>query len=272
MAERTIVYVHYPTDLEISQKDYTSNIMKKVYIKPYLFVSNNLDYIKKATIITNSNYTKNAIKQTWNADSTVIYPPCPQYSFPLEEKISGDGDVNTVCSLGRFTPEKKYETILKIAKERSKLKFELIGSVTSDKISYLEELKNNAAENVTFHVNVSINEKKEILKRSHVLLHSFEGEHFGVAIIEAMSAGLIPITHNSGAAKEDHIVGDIFRYDNFENALDCLDKAISIWDLDKASKLRNYAQNFSTENYNKNLKAFLENWIRNNSHLRQNKE
>ena len=70
MAERTIVYVHYPTDLEISQKYYTSNIMKKLYIKPYLFVSNNLDYIKKATIITNSNYTKNAIKQIWNVEST----------------------------------------------------------------------------------------------------------------------------------------------------------------------------------------------------------
>ena len=44
----------------------------------------------------------------------------------------------TVCSLGRFTPEKEYETILQIAKERPKLKFELIGSVTEDKISYLE--------------------------------------------------------------------------------------------------------------------------------------
>ena len=272
MAERTIVYVHYPTDLEISQKDYTSNLMKKLYIKPYLFVSNNLDYIKKATIITNSNYTKNAIKQTWNADSTVIYPPCPQYSFPLGEKINEEAaDTNTVCSLGRFTPEKEYDMILKIAKERPKLKFELIGSVTSDKIYYLEDLKKKASKNVIFHVNASILEKIEVLKRSKILLHSFKGEHFGVAIIEAMSAGLIPITHNSGAAKEDKLVEDIFRYDNFENALDCLDRALSIWSLDKASKLRQYAENFSTENYNKNLKGFIENWIKTHLHLLKNK-
>ena len=165
MAERTIVYVHYPTDLEISQKGYTSNIMKKLYIHPYLFVSNTLDYIKRATIITNSNYTKNAIKQTWNADSTVIYPPCPQYSFSLDDKINKDIDT-TICSLGRGTPEKEYEIILNIAKERPGLKFELIGSVTPDKINYLEALKNKASQNVIFHVNVTINEKTEILKRS----------------------------------------------------------------------------------------------------------
>src|SRR5688500_11551055 len=124
--------------------------MKKMYIQPYLFVSNNIDYIKKASIITNSNYTKNAIKQTWNADSTVIYPPCPQYYFPLEDKINQVGDTDRICTLGRFTPEKEYDTILKIAKERPKLKFELIGSVTSDKISYLDGLKNKASKNVIF--------------------------------------------------------------------------------------------------------------------------
>ena len=46
---------------------------------------------------------------------------------------------------------------------------------------------------------------------------------------------------------------------------------ISIWDLDKASQLRQYAQNFSMENYNKNLKLFITNWIESHSHLFKNK-
>ena len=69
-----------------------------------------------------------------------------------------------------------------------------------------------------------------------------------------MSAGLIPVTHNSGAAKEDHLVDDKFRFDNLETALDCLDRAIAIWNLNEASKLRQYAQNFSTEKYNRKFK------------------
>ena len=272
MAEKTIVYVHFPTDLEVSQRDYTSKIMKRLYIQPYLFISNNIDYIKKATILTNSNFTKNAIKKTWNIDSTVIYPPCPQYSFPLEEKIKIETDTMTVCSLGRFVPEKEYDTILQIAKQRPQLKFELIGGVAEDKISYLNSLKNKAPKNVTFHVNATVNQKMEILKKSKILIHSFKGEHFGIALIEAMSAGLIPISHNSGAAKEDNIVEEKFRYEDIDSALNCLDRAVSEWNLEKASQLRQYAQNFSMENYNKNLKLFITNWIKSYQHLFKKKE
>ena len=201
--------------------------MKRLYIQLHLFISKNIDYMKKATIIANSNYTRNAIKQVWNIDSTVIYPPCPQYSFPLEDKIKKiEKDTKTVCSLGRFVPEKEYETILQIAKQRPQLKFELIGGVAEDKISYLNSLKNKASENVTFHVNATENQKMEILKRSKILLHSFKGEHFGIALIEAMSAGLIPISHNSGAAKEDNIVDEKYRYKDIDSALNCLDKAV----------------------------------------------
>ena len=276
MAEKTIVYVHFPTprDLKLPRikRDYTSNIWKRLYIQLYLFIANNIDYIKKATIITNSNFTRNAIKKVWNIDSTVIYPPCPQYSFLLEDKIKIEKDTKTVCSLGRFVPEKEYDTIIQIAKERPQLKFELIGGVTEDKISYLNRLKNKAPKNVTFHVNATENQKMEILKRSKILIHSFRAEHFGIALIEAMSAGLIPISHNSGAAKEDNIVEEKFRYKDLDSALNCLDRAVSEWNLDKALQLRQYAQNFSMENYNKNLKLFITNWIKSHSHLFKNKE
>jgi len=271
MAEKTIVYVHFPTDLEISERDYTSNIWKRLYIQPYFFISNNIDYLKKATIITNSNYTRNAIKKVWNIDSTVIYPPCPQYSFPLEDKINTNTDTKTICTLGRFVPQKEYETILKIAKERPQLKFELIGGVAEEDIPYLNSLKNKAPKNVTFNVNVTDNQKMEILKKSKILIHSFKGEHFGIALIEAMSAGLIPVSHNSGAAKEDNIVEEKFRYNDLDSALNCLDIAVSEWNLDKASQLRQYAQNFSMENYNKNLKLFITNWIKTHQHLFKNK-
>ena len=290
MAERTIVYVNIPTNLEILpllQQDYTSKIWKRLYIQLYHFISKNIDYdndidfsyIKKGTIIANSNYTRNAIKKLWNIDSTVIYPPCPQYSFPLEDKLKKiekkDTEMMmTVCTLSRFVPEKEYDTILQIAKQRPHLKFELIGNVTEDNISYLNSLKNKASENVTFHVNATENQKIEILKRSKILVHSFKGEAFGIALIDAMSAGLIPISHNSGAPKEDNIVEEKFRYnDDIDSALNCLDRAVEEWNLDKASQLRQFAQNFSKENYNKNLKLFITNWIESHSqHLFKKKE
>ena len=259
MADKTIVYVHYPVDLEVTHQRYLNNKMKKIYIKPWLFISNNVDYIKRSTIITNSNYTRDAIKAAWGIDATVIFPPCPQYSFPFDQVKK-----NIVCSLGRFTPEKNYETVLQIAQRQSNTQFELIGSITPDKLSYLEKLRNNAPRNVIFHVNASIEEKIEVLKRSKVMLHSFIGEHFGIALIEAMSAGLIPVTHDSGAAKADGLVPSKYRYNDIDEAVASITDAFSSWNIDEAQRLREYAMRFSAESFRANIKSFISNWIKSN--------
>jgi glycosyltransferase involved in cell wall biosynthesis len=233
-------------------------MIKKLYIKPWKFISENLDYIKDATLLTNSAYTKDRIREAWGIDATVLYPPCPQYSFSLQDSVKK----NIVCCLGRFTPEKEYEFVIEIARRRPNIRFELIGSVTPDREAYLEKLKAQASENVKFHVNASIEEKVQILARSKVLLHGFIGEHFGIALVEAMSAGAIPVTHDSGAARVDGIVNQKYRYNDIDQATKFIDDAISSWSLDEAERLRDYARKFSAETFRANLRSFLENWIR----------
>ncbi|WP_415280895.1 glycosyltransferase [Candidatus Nitrososphaera sp. FF02] len=255
MAERTIVYVHYPVDLEVEHRRYLNSWKKKIYIMPWKFISKNVDYIKKATIITNSNYTRNAIRAAWGMDSTVIYPPCPQYTFPIDRKE------DVICSIGRFTPEKEYETILKIAERMPDKQFELVGGVTPDKRSYFERLVKIAPKNVAFHVDASVQEKIDVLRRSKVLLHSFIGEHFGIAIVEAMSAGVIPVTHNSGAAKDDNLVEERFRYEDIDGAIASITTALQSWNVDRAEMLRAYAKRFSADSFEANLQTFISGWL-----------
>jgi alpha-1,2-mannosyltransferase len=284
MAEKTIVYVHFPVDLEVSHQCYLNKKLKRIYIKPWMFISSSLDFIKKATVITNSNYTRNAIKKAWGIDSTVIYPPCPQYSFPLEEKVQSikaskvghafankiqedkkEEEEDIICSIGRFTPEKNYETIIEVARLLPAKRFELIGSVTPDKASYLNRLIATAPPNVNFNVNVTLEQKAYVLKRSKVLLHSFIGEHFGIALVEAMSAGVIPVTHDSGAAKEDNLIPEQFRYDDLDGAVKSVTKALEQWSLDYAQSLREYAKVFSAQSFRENLRGFISHWI--NCHI-----
>jgi glycosyltransferase involved in cell wall biosynthesis len=259
IAEKTLVYVHFPVDIEVASERYQKSKMKKIYIKPWLFISNNLDDIKRATIITNSNYTKNAIREAWGIDSKVIYPPCPQYSFALSEQEKRE---NVVCSLGRFTPEKDHEMIVRVAQNLPSTRFELVGSVTQDKAAYLKKLIDIAPKNMTFHVNATVQEKIDVLKKSRVLLHTFVGEHFGIALVEAMSAGAIPVTHNSGAAKDDGLVDKKFRYNDIEDAVTCVSRALVFWNLDEAKKLREFAKQFSPESFRENIKAFISKWIK----------
>jgi len=256
-AERTIVYVHFPIDLEVASKRYINTKYKRVYIKPWQFISNNLDYIKKATIITNSNYTKNLIKEAWGTESTVIPPPCPQYAFPISEQQKQE----VICSLGRFTPEKDYETILEVASRLRDKTFELVGSVTSDKRDYLAYLIKSAPKNVKFHINATVGEKLQVLARAKVLLHSFIGEHFGIALVEAMSAGVIPVTHDSGAAKEDNLVPIENRYHDIDGAVKATADALDKWNLSTAESLRESAKKFSPEEYRSSIKKFIHSWI-----------
>ena len=258
MAKRTIVYVHYPVDLEVESEKYQKNALKRLYIKPWMFISHNLDYIKQSTIITNSNYTKNAIKSAWGMDSVVIYPPCPQYSFPLNDNQTKE---DVVCSIGRFTQEKRYETILEVARRLPDTRFELVGSVTLDKAWYLDNLQKDAPKNVGFHVNATIEDKINVLRKSKVMLHSFLGEHFGIAFIEAMSAGIIPVAHDSGAAKFDKIVDEKFRYNNIEEAVESVKSALSSWSIAESQRLREYAKKFSAESFRENLRLFISNWL-----------
>jgi glycosyltransferase involved in cell wall biosynthesis len=257
-AEKTIVYVHFPVDVEVASDRYLNSKFKRAYIRPWQFISNNLDYIKKSTIITNSNYTKNLIRKAWGVESTVIPPPCPQYTFPILKEKKQD----VICSLGRFTPEKDYEVILNVARRLRDKKFELVGSVTSDKIDYLNSLIRSAPENVKFHVNASVEEKLEVLTRAKVLLHSFIGEHFGIALIEAMSAGILPVTHNSGAAKDDNLVPGEYRYNNIDEAVNSTLDALDKWNPNTAECLRESAKRFSPIQFRSNMKKFITDWVK----------
>ena len=262
MASKTIVYVHYLDDVEVASEGYLrGSILKKMYIQPWIFISNYLNTIKSCTILTNSNYTKDLIRSTWDTEAHVIYPPCPQYDFSQEYHLKEDA----VCCLSRFTPGKEYEQILQIAAKLPKVRFELLGSVTLDKIPYLMHLKKVAPQNVAFHINATVAEKKNVLKHSKVLLHAFKGEHFGIALVEAMSAGAIPVTHNSGAAKEDKLVPIRFRYNDHEEATRCVTDALSYWNVGEANRLSQTANKYSPESFREKIKSFISDWIRRNS-------
>ncbi len=112
-----------------------------------------------------------------------------------------------------------------------------------------------------FHVNATIEDKINVLRNSKVMLHSFLGEHFGIAFIEAMSAGIIPVAHDSGAAKFDKIVDEKFRYNNIEEAVDSVKNALSSWSIVESQRLREYAKKFSDEAFRNNLMLFISNWL-----------
>lgn len=252
MAKKTLVYVYFPVGLFMARQSDLDNRLKKIQVKSWQFMSN----INKATLLTSSIYEKNLIKLVWGKDATVIYPPCPQYSFSLSHKRE-----DVVCSLARFVPEKGYDMILEVARRLPDVQFELVGSANRDMDSYSNKLMNIATRNVKFHINATIEEKLDVLKKSKVLLHGFVGEHFGIAIVEAKSAGITPVTHDSGAAKEDGLVEQRFRYTDINGAIRAVNDALLSWNYEQAQRLREAARIFSPQSFNEKIKSFVSNWM-----------
>jgi hypothetical protein len=76
-----------------------------------------------------------------------------------------------------------------------------------------------------------------------------------------MSAGAIPITHDSGAAKEDNLVPNEYRYTDISGAVKATSYALDRWNLITAETLRESARKYSPEEYRSNIKKFIRSWI-----------
>jgi glycosyltransferase involved in cell wall biosynthesis len=226
-----IIYVHYPyffSELLLNEsvaKKFFGFIlllwkrMREVYDSKY-------DLPRVA--LFNSNYTM-AITEKYCSSFSFIQPSKKQVLYPpVDSKTISDSvrslnkirKGNFVLTISRFVPNKKLERILDVAKRtHNSLQFKIVGSLGST--SYVHMLKRKIedmrlSERVSIELNVSEARKLEYLASSNIYFHPMIGEHFGIAIVEAMAAGCVPCVASVGGPAE--IVPAKFRFNSIEEA------------------------------------------------------
>ncbi len=123
-----------------------------------------------------------------------------RYSICLETKTLYR-DNKTLCYVGRLSPYKRIEHIL--------LAYKIIKSAYSDKIKliiagrgepgYVSKLKSYAeviGGNIVFKINVSHDEKLEILKKCSIMFYTSIREGWGQTVMEAAVCGTPTIAYN----------------------------------------------------------------------------
>lgn len=205
-----IIYMHYPTfslwfGNSVSVK-YLKSTFWKLYFIPYFNVQKHLISKVHGLILTNSKFSAETIKRHVGKKALVIYPP-----INIEKYISlskSTARKNIVVTIGRFTPEKRYESVIKIAAKLPEVKFVIIGAIPN-KLSqrYFNKvkkiMKRENVRNVALKPNLPFKEKLKILSEAKVYLHTMINEHFGISIVEAIASGLIPVVHKSGGPWKD---------------------------------------------------------------------
>ncbi|CAI8371804.1 MAG: Uncharacterised protein [Acidimicrobiales bacterium AG-410-I20] len=165
-----------------------------------------------------SNYTKHWVSKLWDCDCEILYPP-PSRSVIGKEKEK------VILSVGRFfQPEGRHSkkhldlikafTSLDSAFIRDGWKLVLAGGCAEEDQAYLEEVK-KAAEGFSIDVvaNISGDELEDLYSCASIYWHATglgesplnnpsRFEHFGISVVEAMAAGVVPIVFEKGGPSE----------------------------------------------------------------------
>lgn len=201
-------------------------------------------------IWSNSIFTSKHLLAIWGNDSKVVYPPVQMYS---QEPV--DKDYTQILSVGRFFDpasghsKNQLELVkaLKTLNSKSEIKYQLnlVGGVSEKDARYLDRVKMEASgAAVVFHENASLETLNLLLKTCGVFWHATglnadqsspeKLEHFGISLVEAMSAGLVPFVFDSAGP---HEILKSYPDNRFDSLSDLVSKTLNFQSMNLESKL-----------------------------------
>ena len=266
-----LLYLYFPTFLMNSAGGYGSNkyrksLFWKAYFKPYSMITRYLA-MRAATrsnlILTISQFSREAIREAFpGVHPYVLYPPVDIERFSAAYSQPINAREVKVLVVSRLSPEKRIENAIKIAHLLGgKIKFQIIGSLAPANRAYFRRLQQmietyGLSQTVTLTPNASNKELIDSMSKSMIYLHTMIGEHFGVSIVEAMAAGLVPIVPAYGGCSE--IVPTDYQYHTLEEASDHIAKYAKYADDEKRVKMHEISRRYSPDNFRKAMSMYIE--------------
>ena len=164
-------------------------------------------------VVANSGYTRRWITRWWGRSSVVLEPPVRLREPGPKEPI--------ILSVGRFFApgrghsKKQHELVaafsaLQAAGGADGWELHLVGGCDEADAEYLEAVRRAAVGlPVVFHVDATGSELEALYARASIYWHAaglgedleadpVRAEHFGISVVEAMSAGAVPIVYAEG--------------------------------------------------------------------------
>jgi glycosyltransferase involved in cell wall biosynthesis len=211
-AKKNVAYVHFP---EIHYDYDHSKRSKRMYLWLYKKLLEK-DIGKLDLLFCNSNYTKAMTEKYWGRfgieNPVVAYPP-------VEKRFWSDKPLNQrakrVLYVGRFVPQKRHELLKKLAVAFPQFEFVSAGLLRDSEKTWFEDFSKGLPANYSAKPNLTEDELTALFQDSRIYCHLMEGEHFGIAPMEALASGCITLVHNSGGSGE--FIPEEFRWGTFED-------------------------------------------------------
>ena len=236
-------------------------------------ILNRIKLTRFQAVICNSYFTKKYIDQEYGVNSVVVYPPVEIKKFKHEKKS------NLILSVGRFSQyfinKKQREMVIFFKKLSFKLsgwRLCLVGGLLEQDKGYFNKVKKIAqGASVELLPNEPFESLKKYYSQAKIYWHAAGFgekesenpagfEHFGIAPVEAMSAGCVPIVFDGGGLSE--IVNhekDGFLWKNEDDLIRYTLKIANNEDLRKkmSQKAIKKAKKFSKEKFCQRIESLI---------------
>lgn len=291
--DNSIVYCHYPTAKHFIQRkkvDYVQNDLNikssknfRLYENKYardmpngleehddrndlIFKLLNRAYTKlinKSTVLTNSEFSRDAILSIFGSPNIKILSPPVDVEAFRTNCLESNERRDIVLVLSRIDPDKEIEKALSLAKILKKRgvgrQMIIAGSIQHRNSSYLHFLQKlmkdwDIEDYVTLKTNTTLEELFEIIRKAKVYFHPKFAEHFGISIAESMAAGLAPIVPNLGGQTE--FVPQKFHFKSLDEAANLISSSLALSSSERR-QISDSVNRFSTSNYINNFQALL---------------
>ena len=219
--------------------------------------------MRNSTVITNSEFSRTTIVNAFGLDNIyILSPPLDIETFRNAALMTnGDDERNDIILvISRIAPHKKVENAIKLAKilkdNNIGKGMKIVGNLYYyffDYYSYLKQMviRLGLTDYITFEINASLDDLLSIIRESRVYFHPMVGEHFGIAVLEAMAAGLIPVVPNEGGLTE--FVPQKYHYTTIEQAAEIIkyifNHLTKIETIKISERISNSANKFSNSHY-----------------------
>jgi glycosyltransferase involved in cell wall biosynthesis len=220
-----------------------------------------------STVITNSEFSRRAIINAFGLDNIyILSPPIDIQTFRnVALMANGDDERNDIILvISRIAPHKKIENAIKLAKilkdNNIGKGIKIVGNLYYYYFDYYSELKQmvlalGLADYITFEINASLGKLLTIIRESRVYFHPMIGDHFGMAVVEAMAAGLIPVVPNEGGPTE--FVPRKYQFNTIEQAAEIITYVFNHLPKTERIKISDDINKFSNSHYIEGFQTIL---------------
>jgi len=196
-----------------------------------------------------SNHIKDRIKNCYNRDSIVIYPPVNIKNFKISDRVE-----KYFLVVSRLNAYKNIDLVIDAFNDLG-LHLKIVGTGPYKKT--LEGMVKN--KNIEFLGSVSDAELAEIYSKCQAYI--FPGkEDFGITPVEAQASGRPIIAYADGGALETVIEGEtglFFNQNSKSSLIGAINKFLKTADNFKSEKIVANASRFDTSIFKKNIIEFI---------------